>query len=1062
MKNLDVVLPLYNEHENIAQTVENLFQAAAEAQDWRVRAILVDDGSRDDTPALLRRIAESDPRVLVIRHEVNRGYGDALISGFKAATAEYTAMMDSDGQFAADDLFLLCRYLPEFDIVAGIRVKRADPLGRVLLGKIGSLLGRLMYRTGLQDLNCGLKVFRTELIQGMNLQCMGAGINLEIFRGLASKAPRIKQIPVRHLPRVYGNQTGASIKVLLKLWGNAFSFLGSPSPGPIAGRSSRIKLSGKFFWEGDEKFYVRGVTYGPFRPDDQGDCFPDRETLTKDLKMMADLGINTLRTYTVPPARFFDILEETGLRVLVGIPWEQHIVFLDDPVACRSIKEKVAAAVRTCVGRPSVLGFTIGNEIPSSIVRWSGPRKIEKFLYDLYRTAKAINPESLVSYVNFPTTEYLDLPFLDFFCFNIFLERRNEYENYLQRVQNIAGEKPLIISEVGLDSISHGVEAQAACLEWQLQATFAKGAAGAFLFSWTDDWHRGGVDITDWGFGLFTRQRAPKPAVEKVRQIFTQPLMHWRQDWPLISVVVCSHNGAKTLAECLDALTRMKYSNCEVFVVNDGSTDRTAEIARGYPGITLINVEHSGLSASRNVGLAAAKGDIVAFVDDDTQPDPHWLFYIADSFLSRDFASVGGPNIVPDGQNAFGRVVNFVPGLPTHVLLSDDIAEHIPGCNMAFRKSVLMALKGFDKDFRIAGDDVDLCWRIQEIGGTIGYHPAAVVHHYRRDHFLGFLRQQFNYGKAEAFLEKKWPEKYNRLGHVSWMGWVYSPWDLMRRLRGYNRIYHGKWGLAPFQFVYSSSDTSWWDFVHVPEWYLCMLVISILALTGLTWSPLLVFFIPLALSLILLLVAAARRGRQERFSSLSGWEALKRDAAVTALCGLQPPTRLLGRLSSGLVPWRSNGFADVGWGIPARKELGLWLEKARETHEWLSALEGLLRDRKIPVYHGGPFDNWDLEVRTGMMGGVRISTAIEYHEGGKQLARFRLSPRFQVFGNLMLCGFGLLLVWAVADQAWFATGILAALTSLFGTWYLRDLGCALQNAVSAVQEIGTRWRANEI
>ena len=108
------------------------------------------------------------------------------------------------------------------------------------------------------------------------------------------------------------------------------------------------------------------------------------------------------------------------------------------------------------------------------------------------------------------------------------------------------------------------------------------------------------------------------------------------------------------------------------------------------------------------------------------------------------------------------------------MLLSDEIAEHIPGCNMAFWKSSLDAIGGFDPQFRIAGDDVDICWRLQDQGWTVGFSPGAVVWHHRRDCVRGYLKQQYEYGKAEALLERKWPERYNRVGHLAWAGRVYG------------------------------------------------------------------------------------------------------------------------------------------------------------------------------------------------------------------------------------------------------------------------------------------------
>jgi len=114
------------------------------------------------------------------------------------------------------------------------------------------------------------------------------------------------------------------------------------------------------------------------------------------------------------------------------------------------------------------------------------------------------------------------------------------------------------------------------------------------------------------------------------------------------------------------------------------------------------------------------------------------------------------------------------PGGPIHVLLSDNVAEHIPGCNMAFRKDRLQAIGGFDPQFRRAGDDVDVCWRLQAKGWTLGFSAPAMVWHHRRNSIRAYLRQQIGYGDAEAMLERKWPEKYNAAGHVSWSGRLYG------------------------------------------------------------------------------------------------------------------------------------------------------------------------------------------------------------------------------------------------------------------------------------------------
>ena len=256
----------------------------------------------------------------------------------------------------------------------------------------------------------------------------------------------------------------------------------------------RPSALGKFLFEGGRKLWVRGVTYGTFAPSRDGSPFPLPDQVERDFARMRANGVNAVRTYTAPPPWFLDLAGEHGLRVMVGLAWESHVDFLADHKRARSIEAMVRQGVRNGRGHPAVLGYALGNEIPSSIVRWIGPRKVEEFIERLFAAAKSEDPAGLVTYVNYPSTEYLDLPFLDLAAFNVYLESRERFEAYLSRLQNIAGDRPLVLAEVGLDSRRHGECAQAQALRVQLRAAFAAGCAGAFVFAWTDEWHRGGHD----------------------------------------------------------------------------------------------------------------------------------------------------------------------------------------------------------------------------------------------------------------------------------------------------------------------------------------------------------------------------------------------------------------------------------------------------------------------------------------------------------------------------------------------------------------------------------------
>lgn len=133
------------------------------------------------------------------------------------------------------------------------------------------------------------------------------------------------------------------------------------------------------------------------------------------------------------------------------------------------------------------------------------------------------------------------------------------------------------------------------------------------------------------------------------------------------------------------------------------------------------------------------------------------------------------------------------------MLTADDEAEHIPGCNMAFRRDALIEVGGFDPVFVTAGDDVDLCWRVLDRGWKIGFHPAALVWHHRRGGLRAYLRQQRGYGRSEALVEARHPNRFSSVGSARWKGRIYQP-AAGRASR--QRIYRGDYGTAAYQSVY--------------------------------------------------------------------------------------------------------------------------------------------------------------------------------------------------------------------------------------------------------------------
>jgi GT2 family glycosyltransferase len=778
----------------------------------------------------------------------------------------------------------------------------------------------------------------------------------------------------------------------------------------------------------------------------------------QDFARIAGSGLNTVRTYTVPPRWLLDGAERHGLRVLVGIPWEQHVAFLDDRGRARAIERRLRAGVRACAGHPAVLGYAVGNEIPAPIVRWHGRRPIERFLRRLCEATRTEDPDALVTYVNYPTTEYLDLPFLDVVSFNVYLESHERLDAYLARLQNIAGERPLLMAELGLDSRTHGRLQQAHVLDWQIRTAFGAGCAGCIVFAWTDEWHRGGYDIEDWDFGLVDRSRRPKPALRAVRRAFADAPFPDHVAWPRMSVVVCSFNGARTIRGCLDALTRLDYPDYEVIVVNDGSTDATEAIAREYD-VRLISTENRGLSAARNTGWQAARGEIVAYIDDDAYPDPDWLTYLAATFLRTTHVAVGGPNIAPPGDGFIADCVADAPGGPNHVLLSDTEAEHIPGCNMAFRREALAAIGGFDPQFRTAGDDVDVCWRLQARGGTIGFSAGALVWHRRRNSVRTYWRQQRGYGRAEALLERKWPAKYNGAGHVAWGGRIYG--QGLTRLLSWRRprIYHGVWGGAPFQSRHEPTPGALASILLMPEWCLVVLALALVSALGLVWRPLRWSALPLALAAgisVAQAVASAVRACERNPHARTA--RLRRLGTIAALHLVQPVARLRGRFAAGLTPWRRRGPRHLAW--PGPRAHTIWTERWKSEAEHLSALETGLRAAGARVGRGGDFDRWDLDVRQGLLGGMRLRHAIEEHGAGRQLVRLRAWPRCApgIVGVIVL-------VTLLAGAAAFGGSLTAAAAlgmaaGALGLWAVRDCASAAAAIDQAVglARAAERWR----
>jgi GT2 family glycosyltransferase len=771
----------------------------------------------------------------------------------------------------------------------------------------------------------------------------------------------------------------------------------------------RLSTGSKFFFEGKSKFWIQGVSYGPFCPRDRtGAPFPSPEEVGKDFIQMREAGVNVIRLYEIPPGWFLDKAHEHGLRLFITFPWSKRTRFLDRSVK-RGIRDRLAQVAKTFQGHPALAGYFVDNEIPADLCRWYGPRRVEGFLDSLVQTLKERDPLALVSYGNFPTTEYILPSSVDFYSYNVYLHDRQALSRYLARLQNLVGEKPLILSEFGMDTQRNSELAQATYLREQWEEILLGGLAGAILFAWTDEWYTDGGPVTDWAFGVVREDRSPKPSYWTLRELWKEaPGELYRRlpgrSLPRATVAVCTYNGASTLADCLRSLEHLSYPDYEVIVVDDGSKDRTQSILAEFPWVRKVRQENLGLSAARNRAIAEATGEVIAFTDADCIADPDWLYYLVASLQKGDFVGVGGPNVSPPAKNWVEATVGAAPGSPSHVLISDHEAEHVPGCNMAFYKRALCEVGGFDPQFRAAGDDVDLCWRLRETGYRIAFSPAAIVWHHRRSTVRAYLKQQEGYGHAEALLRFKHLHYFGPTGSALWKGRVYAQ---NRLIPLWERpvIYHGIFGTGSFQLLYGSPDSPWGSLFGSFEWIFFGMTILGLSffLPSLRLIPPL-FFAP---TLLWALNYMARAVLQERYDGVPS------RVLLFLLVILQPVVRgwaryrtwLLGKATPPGQPLPKLAFS---LGLrPGPREFAFWTDTGKGRIELLAALEKNLKKEGWSFALDTGWTHWDIHIFANRWWGIRMRTLTEiYPKGGRlTVVTAKLLPSL-LFWTVTAAGYG--------------------------------------------------------
>jgi mycofactocin system glycosyltransferase len=341
---------------------------------------------------------------------------------------------------------------------------------------------------------------------------------------------------------------------------------------------------------------------------------------------------------------------------------------------------------------------------------------------------------------------------------------------------------------------------------------------------------------------------------------------------PLVSIVIPVYNRPKEIETCLASLQSLEYpaGKIETIVVDDASLDHTPAVARRFNVRLIVMPRNRGQSAARNTGVAAAKGEIIAFLDSDCIAQPNWLRELVPYFQDPRVALVGGDVGAYYRDNRMDRYEQVCSalnmGADPVMGRGNNCVCYVPTCNMLVRKEVYDQMGGLDENLRV-GEDVDLCWRLMADNHHLRYIPVGRVLHKHRNRFLhGFLRR-FEYGTSESLLYARFPKVAKHfpwqpagigimlavsaaLATRSWL-WMALTALILALETGYKR-YHlmGKTGVRlPLAHVLRAVTKSHFQLAYYLAFYLIryhllLFIVLSFAWTSMIWLWLTVIFFP--------------------------------------------------------------------------------------------------------------------------------------------------------------------------------------------------------------------------
>ncbi|MGD0670718.1 MAG: glycosyltransferase [Candidatus Binatus sp.] len=718
--------------------------------------------------------------------------------------------------------------------------------------------------------------------------------------------------------------------------------------GPV----QRVTPHGKFLARAGQKFFFKAMRLADVSATLE---FAHKLKLRKrldDLRASHTTGLVLTEANAQP---CLDIAAQSGLVAMVELR-----ITADELTSRRgwkSVVSRIAHTTNIFATHPALAGYILNCEIAPDALRAGGLENARRRLRGVVKTIKGRAPDAMVGIKVRPETRALSILEEDFLYAEIPALEPLEIRDFVVALHNLAEARPVVIE---FRQASPGQDEAVA-------VAFGTGAAGVVAppvpAPVSQDW-------------LGVRMMRASDVMPFVTLNGTCPPRPPKT--PMVSVVICAYDAERTMRDCLESLRRLDYPNFEVVIVDDGSRDRTADISMDFPEFRLIRQPNKGLGVARNVGMHAARGEIIAYTDSDCVVDPHWLTLMVRLMIENNFDGCGGPNYAPHEDGWIEASCAASPGAPCHVLVAEDRAEHLAGCNMLFSKAALAKIGGFDPQFTSAGDDVDICWRLLDAGFKLGFSPAAFVWHFRRNTVKAYYGQQRGYGRAEAMLYPRYPERFNVMGQIAWRGTIPG---LARTIPGGSRKRVLWNATAGAQTIFDPALTLARVLPQTLEWtVLSAIAIAASIVLGVSIIPAAAM---LALGPIWALYYAWHAPLEKSHQSFTA------RLLIAYLAYTGPMVRTMTRYKTRAKALTGLAGAD---GVRQRPTIN-WLRRSIRLDYWNdeSITRDRLMDRMLKLFarsgHGAVVDagwnDYDLEVRPNPWTRIELKTADEEHEAGK-------------------------------------------------------------------------------